>query len=231
MNKRTLKTAGLVLAMLALPAVSNAETIFSSLGPGGTYVCCSGLGVGAFNGGLYTNAGAFTPSFNTTLTQIDVPVFAEPGSGSNFVFNLSLYSDSSDRPGATPIVTWSNLTAPAAPSTGTASLLTSVVPLTTIELLAGQQYWVVVSPEAANTSLLWNTPPDTSVAYTYAFKDPDSAFGNNWVVPTPEAGVVSVAFDVQGTAPEPSTVLLIPAGFAGLFLIRKLRGSMVVRRC
>jgi hypothetical protein len=82
MNKRTLKTAGWVWAMLALPTVSNAATIFSSLGPGGTYVCCSGLGVGAFNGGLYRDAGAFTPSYNTTLTQIDVPVFEEPGSGS-----------------------------------------------------------------------------------------------------------------------------------------------------
>ena len=220
MNKRTLMTAGLVLAMLAVPAVSNAATIFSSLGPGGTYVCCSGLGAGAFNGGFYTDAGAFTPSYNTTLTQIDVPVFAEPASGSNFVFNLSLYSDASDSPGA-PIATWSNLTAPAAPATGTESLVTSVVPVTTIDLVGGQQYWVVVIPEAANTSLLWNTPPDTSVAYPYAFKDPNSVFGNNWVVPAVQAGSVSVAFDVQGTVPEPSTLLLIPAGFAGLFLIRK----------
>ena len=227
MNKNTLKTAGWVVAMLALPAVSNAAIIFSSLGPGGTYVCCSGLGVGAFNGGLYTDAGAFTPSYTTTLTEIDVPVFAEPGNGSNSMFNLSLYSDSSGSPGATPIETWSDLTAPSAPSAGTASLVTSVMPLTTIDLLAGQQYWVVVGPAAANTFVLWNTPPDLSVAYPFAYLDPNSVFGNTWIVPTPQAGQVSVAFEVQGTAPEPSTMLLLPAGFASLFLIRKLRGSMV----
>jgi hypothetical protein len=112
--------------------------------------------------------------------------------------------------------------APAAPSAGTSSQVISAMPVTTIQLLAGQQYWVVVGPTSANTSVLWNTPPNTSVAYPYAFMDPNSAFGNTWVVPTPQAGQVSVAFEVQGTAPEPSTMLLIPAGFASLFLIRFL---------
>jgi hypothetical protein len=220
----------LLTLVAGLPHCSKAATVFSSFLPGNTYTCCLGNivsgPIATYNGALLVQneeGEAFTPSANYYLTRIDVAFYtADPFAIDNdtYGFTLSLDQSSGGAPGAT-IETWTGLTAPSQ-SIGTSSLVETVLPVSSVLLLAGNQYWVVASPAASNTFAVW-AGNDGAFPGTSTLAD---GSGSGWSV----YNVRSYAnvFDVQGTAtPEPGSILLVVIGICGLGLysVRQLRSK------
>jgi hypothetical protein len=229
-------SALLILAMAVSPAMSsaspiysNADIIFSSFGPGYSYRCCAGNGIG-YNGESAQIAAAFTPLQQFSFLDIQLAIHQWAPAGSEFTFDVSLTADEGGHPSSTPLETWTNKFTPFPPSAPStyeldATFLTVPGTISVITLFAGQQYWVVVSPVDTNTSVLWNNSIDLGadqVEFT------DRALGGVWGAPQTSNGV---AFDVEGIydnqppttpSPEPVSGMFIPAGLAALFLLRKL---------
>jgi len=171
--------------------------------------------------GQFQTAGAFTPAGNYYLTQIDVALsfggYAGMPDADTNGFTLSLNQDSGGVPGAA-IETWTGLTAPD-PVIGTSSVVETVLPVSTVTLLAGVQYWIVASPAASNSLDSWaqNAYDGTGPGGIFAVNP-----GSGFVVHN--VGSDDLAFDVLGSpVPEPGTLLLIPSALIGLGLIRKRR--------
>jgi hypothetical protein len=193
-------------------SLARADTVYSSFLPGNMYQCCFGYEV---SGSSNQVAGAFTPAGNYALTQIDLAVtwLGDPW-GSDF--SVSVDQDSAGLPGAT-IEAWTGVTAPYLPP-GPSSLVETVFPMSSVALVSGNQYWIVVSPGTLTTYDDWD-PNATS-------DGPGGRIainsGSGWNVVDLPAN--DIAFDIQGTpGPEPSTLTLVSSCLAGLVLIRKRR--------
>ena len=213
-----------LVCSLASVASLQAGVIYSSFTSDHTYSCCAGQGVTGptttFSGvevGQQQLAGAFTPTGDFYLSQIDVAFWFlhNPADNNTNGFILSLNQDSGGMPG-TAIETWTDLTAPTQVP-GTSSLVQTVFPVSTLLLLSGNQYWIVVSPAAPNTFDVWN---QGGTGGRYA-KDS----GSGWLAVDEPSNVIG--FDVQGTpTPEPSTLTLFAVGLLGIgYGVRRLRVS------
>jgi hypothetical protein len=225
-DAKSLFLAGFAIGFMA-PHVSMASTVFSSFMPGNTYLCCEGAVVsGASTGGspfgLDLAAVAFTPADDFNLTQIDVGFYYIGGTND---FSLTLVKGSSGAPGTTPIETWTGLIAPRFLS-GTSSIVETVSPVTTVSLLAGQQYWIVASA-ALNSEVVWaknSALISQSAPIGIAAIMGGDFFGPDWSIFPAAPGEGDLAFDVKGTtpSPEPNTFTLIAAG-CSLTLIGLIR--------
>jgi len=214
--------AGALVLAIGLPQISTADTIvYSSFLSGTTYVCCAGYpvtGPAASNVGVLVGqsqtAGAFTPSGNFILTQIDVAFWFANGPNTNG-FTLSLNQDSGGVPG-TAVATWTGLAAPSQ-FAGPSSLVLSVFPAAMVLLISGNQYWIVASPSAANTYAAWaiNALDGTGVGGILAGNT-----GAGWVVQ--DIPFDTLGFDVRGTVvPEPGALSCIAAGLLVLVAARR----------
>ena len=190
-----------ILILLILPASAQIVTIHNSFLPGKTYECCGGEWVAGSSAatamGLYGAAMAaspFTPAGNFNLAQIDIALYFSQGSVATYsgAVTLSLNEDAGGVPGAV-IETWTGIFVPTQFG-GISSVIQTVHPVSAVPLLAGKQYWIIVSPAASNTLLFWNADnvegkgtPGT-MAYNYGF---------GWVVMN--SPNQSLAFDVEGT--------------------------------
>jgi len=200
MAQRFVYLRGLIicLAIANQAFAQGAKTVYSTFLPGTTYQCCAGANVsgpaatnlGAFVGQSQT-AAAFTPTANYDLTQIDVALYF-PGSPNTSGFILSLNEDAGGVPGKT-IESWTGLAAPTLP-VGTSSVVQTVNPVSTVQLIAGTQYWIVATPSASNTFDVWaedvftiKPGPGGRVA---------TNTGNGWSVVNLSFG--AVVFDVLG---------------------------------
>lgn len=219
MTGKFARVARLILCLAIAPGFSRAATVFNSFLPGDPYCSCgdwvTGSSFAPFGSpiGQQQTAGAFTPSGNYDLTQIDVAIVSYTFDyGGTSVFLLSLNNDSGGVPGTT-IESWT--------LTANASVLT-VFPVSTVPLLGGIQYWIVGSPFSSTTTDSWqlNAGDGTGPGGRLA----QNSNGSGWSV----ANVPSddLAFDVQGTpVPEPSGLMLIPVALMGLSLISRVRRS------
>ena len=177
-----------------------ASVIYSNLGSGGSFACCSGWAV---NGPAYNLPGpswlafAFTPNDNGNVSQIDVALTY--GSGTNAV-TVSLLSDNSGVLGTT-LGAWSlqNIPPVLAPRTGTLQTISVFPP--NIHLTGGDTYWLQVAVGGDNSNFAWNDNP-TGVTgmlaqpggYRTTFGNPIGAFdilgvpqGPPFVTPLPGA--------------------------------------------
>ncbi len=138
------------LIALAAPNALRADSIFSNLGPGGTYNGGSGFGAGNPN----PIAMAFTVAAGTgfALTQIDLALYSidlVSGGGIELVTNSASGVPSGDVLGS-----W---TFPSLPTQGSNSILQTVSGISGIVLTGGTTYWL----ETTSAPLLVLAGPQT----------------------------------------------------------------------
>ena len=167
--------------------------IYSNLDTGGTYDPASGWCVTGTSGGcgpsdLRKVAASFTPSGNSILKQVNIPLQSYTGTNQALV---SVQSDSGGVPSGTALA--SSVISGVPTYTGT-----NCCPLKTIVfasgplLTAGTKYWLVAAPVASDTGASW-------LASTIGGPNPLSFFSGAWHTTTGPA----VAFDVYGGASAP----------------------------
>lgn len=204
----------LFIICLTLAAADRAradEVIFSSFGPGMTYITNTG---GIFSGsnvfGGRVIAHSFTPAMNFTFTSAQLAVGHLSGPNT---FQVILLTSAGGFPGSIlETITLTNVAAPFNPG----NIVTATSTLHPA-LNAGTEYWLMVfAPE-----------PDTSIAWMQAIPGPAfSVFRSNSfhsiTGPWPEFGPgnpTAHAFQVNGAIPEPATAVL--AGSALLMMLLK----------
>jgi hypothetical protein len=195
------------IVFLTLPAPARADVIFSNLGPGDSYNCCSGWTLFGSDLPIDTDrAFAFTPAADYTLDSIDLALTWLGGTNAADVW---LMSDEGGAPGS---ILESFLISSLPTFNTTNTLLTTADSTLNPLLSAGVQYWVASSAHSADGSLSfnWNITGDEGLA--------SRDNGGPWGVST--SFLTSGAFRVNGTpaapVPEPSSVLLLAAGVLGL---------------
>lgn len=220
---------GLALLVLALPAVSHANSVvYSDLGPGKSYDPSNATTSPADNWELSGAASAdgeelaavsFTPSANYDLTKILVAVGFFSGTTNSAYVTLN--SDNSGSPGAV-IESW---TLSELSVLGTTSTITADQTLTSapgVLLSSGTTYWIVAvsdSSGASDTIDGWNfnsTGATGTMAYSFDGTTWSTA-GDPFILP---------AFEVKGTpVPEPPTFAMLGLALAALPFIRNRFGA------
>ena len=190
-----------ILILAAIPGAAQNVTIHNSFLPGKTYECCGGEWVAGSSAattvslyGAAMAASPFTPAGNFNLAQIDIALYFGQASVASYsgAVVLSLNQDAGGLPGAV-IETWTGIIV-LPQYGGISSVIQTIHPVSAVPLLAGKQYWIIVSPATSNTLIFWNADNVEGkgapgiMAYNYGF---------GWVVMN--SPNQSLAFDVEGT--------------------------------
>ena len=210
------------VAMSLLPAIAQAQVMFSNFGPSQSYNPDGGNFVGnAFDGNNYAESGAFTPLFTGALSSLDIAL-SLPNGAPNTGLIINIQDDLGGQPGAIEtsilVTDISSLQA----TGGNNSPLVVDASLGShpgVELTALTQYWLTVSAVDSSDSYTWNWN-------TVGDPSPEAIStdgGASWFSPS---GLTPGAFEVDATAvPEPNytfaTALLLP--FVMIYALRKSR--------
>lgn len=226
------------------PSAAQADTVYSNLGsdPSNSYVnsglsnSLSGQPFETLSG--YSNlidgqtfeavAVPFTPGGDFQLSQIDVAIQFLYGPGNNPGVIMGLYADSNGLPGATALASWSLAVAVdpdsvSVPTHFTCCLL-DMETLSGVTVQGGEQYWIVATPWASNTTDTWEYSNGVqSGGWLVNIGAPNSISPGSWTYVAADAPMP--AFDVLGTpvaAPEPPTTLLLVIGFFLLAIVSRI---------
>ncbi len=203
---RALRAAAVILGVVASGGLARAGSIvFSDFGsPGTLYQAASGVPLTGYTTpssfvGFLDQAFAFTPSASFTFTELDIALTYVSGTNDGVV---SLWTDSGGEPGTT-LAGWITGSVPAF---GGCCTYQSFIPVPSLTLLAGQQYWILAAANGYSNQLMWNlnslgvTGPQATSVDQGPYSTSTSVEGD---------------FQVLGTAvPEPSSVALSVLGFA-----------------
>ena len=216
--KAVVSTFALTLLTLAFVPKLHADVIIrNGFGPFCTTPDC-GLPIAGENLGDQSEAVAFTPSANYTVTGAAAELI---NTFQNTTVNFFIYSNSAGLPG----VSLGEL--------GTATLAAgqqgefSVGATDSISLVANTEYWLVLTPGDNLTAVLWDQGGLISVPYETS----DSADISGW---TSTGFPANSQFEVDGTrtvtttaTPEPASAWLLLTGFGlgGLMYRRRLNWS------
>ena len=144
----------------------------------------------------------------TSLREL-VGAAGTKGGGTNLL-TITLVNDAGGIPGATVLQQWST-TAPA--DNGASTPLTTLVPLSTVNLLNGVQYWITATTTNGDTAGYWHL---STTATAFAVNT-----GSGWSAGSSGAPAFDVLAGAGTSAPEPSTFLTLGAG-ALLVLLRRV---------
>lgn len=194
-----------------------ADVIFSDFGPGNTFqtnvgntICGTGTFNCAGNPTPLSGANSFTPTGSYTLSSISLATALVTGTNQLVV---SLMPDAGGIPG-TPVETWTFTNAmQLQPTILSASSVGSVV------IDAGTQYWLAASAPGDGTWAVWFLN-SIGLTGTQASRVGSGA----WFA---TSGNTLAAFSLDGTPlapiPEPSSLVLLTSGLAGLMAVVRRR--------
>lgn len=203
----------LLLAAALAPLVLQADVVFTNVNSSdvsdGSAVC-GGSSNGCPNQQTgISDAEAFTPTADFTLTDAQMLVYEVPGSGDPD-FNVFLDSNASGTPGSVIEQIGFGLAATAAfPNS---SFVTANSIATPITLTSGTEYWLVLRPADSDSYVGWSNGGSPSVPFAST-----SADGTVWITATS-----TDQFQIDGTpittTPEPSTLPLASVAVLSLLI-------------
>src|ERR1035437_7920458 len=204
---------GLIIASFGVVGDAYGGTIFDNFGPDPAHLYdSSGWGIQE----MTKQAMPFTAPGNWvwTLTQIDVALQSDIGTRSA---TLTLNSDIGGLPGGV-LATWNLSGLPIFNHlSDSCCLVVTVSPSSAVSLYSGQNYWLVASAVWITELDFWVLNKTGSTGNSFFPNDLGQWIQN----PLPTLG----AFDVQGVAPEPESLLLICIGVLALGGLRILKAS------
>ena|ERR1700680_1005542 len=212
-------TRGLQLGLFGFGLVSSlataawADTIYTNLGPGGTFNCCAGYGIrGSSLLPEHALAAEFVPTSDFLFLDAELPLSVNGGTPSADVY---LMSDAAGVPGA--ILEQFSVSGLQPTPTGTLFTVNSILKP---ELKAGTAYWLAVTAPDASSDVSWrrNTTNDFNSGSDSAQLISSSSLAGPWTFvgtssdPTADS---RPAFEIDGAAvPEPNSLLLVLFGLS-----------------
>ncbi len=200
----------MILGVVALAGVAQADTAYDNFGPGNSYNCCTGWtisGVQSIVGNDFDQGEQFTALADGTINFIDIAMGFVTGTNNFFI---DLHEDAGGQPGNI-IASW---TGGAMPGFGSVSdqPINIVNNNPNAALVAGTSYWLVASvPDDTWAAWNWNSMSDFG---GHAFRSANGA----WNISQDLHGAFRI--DVS-RIPAPSAAAL--AGLAGLAAMRRRR--------
>jgi hypothetical protein len=220
-----MKTSGKILLLATILGMNSylyAGTVYSNLGPGGSFTSENGWSIGyPFGPGEcgQSIAFSFTPSNNFYLSSVDLAIANGSPTGSS-EFLVAIYSDLSGAPDK--ILETASGIAPITASVGTAPEETSNIAFLGSTLLSsGSKYWLGLHPTSAQPTDLgwwWNIETTNLQSTAWQSNTPlQVLLGGTW---EKTYVLVEAAYQVNGiVVPEPTTVCIL--GIGALSLLRR----------
>jgi hypothetical protein len=216
--KRLCAVVAAWILLLTTASGVRAGIVYSNFGAGNSYNTSVGWTLGNdFSGDNIAVGDTFTVSQTGTLSQITVALTFDFGVNAA---TISLRSDLGGTPGAV-LESWSVSSLP--PDNGNPQPLTTVTDVSNAALVAGTNYWVVVSTTASSgVTWMWNNigTGGNPVAGNHATSYDG---GSTWSASNDSQSAFSVTENLPtASTPEPGTLTLLTIGF-GMLAGRRLR--------
>jgi hypothetical protein len=203
--------------MVSLATVAKGDIVFTNLGPGGTFDCCSGFGLkgSSLTPPPYALAAEFVPTADLLFTDAELALSVNLGTASAEVY---LMTDASGVPGTV----LEQFTVTGLQPTPSGALFT-VDSLLNPELQMGVPYWLAVTPVDASSSVSWRRDlTELNSGSDLADLISSPSLTGPWNIVSVDTSAYKPAFEIDGTVvPEPNLLLVSLSGLAAVGVWRR----------